>query len=535
MKKLLTLSLVFCMLLSFTGCTQTEEAFINSIYGKTYNSYASTGTMEIKLTSSVPDEVKEEMKPFNLQSLLNALSDFKLAWGETAYSDDKNVSAKATMGISTPNASFVSNLYAYTQDNDLICVYELPSILKAYLPEEYENADKAYFKYSEMNELSGNAISINYSELIKSANTLNKDFAKFIIDYSKYVPEIKGLIKKSGGAYTLTISDEQLKNIIDSVIGAYLKNEDARITANDLIFKFFGLYKTVYTEEIYAQTFGMLEEQLKAIEKSDLTDAYNQFSEIMTKLRNIRFLGSKGIKVNYSFRGSNIENINGEIDFMIDISNISREISGEEYSDDFYINGILKYKQDFTNLNNVRKSSVIDFDLENAISVVDWVNAYIEPIEPDYDYNYVHDFEHGQNFITNLTLPAPDGSVTVLRYGTKIDTKGLPVKNINGTVYFPLEAILDEYGYEYYWDSTAREMVIPTYANNYFIKADSNRIYSDNYQISLTGNVMLFDGFLYIPLRSFAAAMFDEEVFWNQEYKLCEIGYIYSDILGEEY
>lgn len=99
------------------------------LYNKTYQSFSGTGTLEIELNSKLPEEIKEEIKPFNIQSLLNALSDFKLARGENSYTDNDNI-------------------------------------------------------YN----ISGEIYDLDYSEFMKISKSLNSGTKKFILGYSKYVP-----------------------------------------------------------------------------------------------------------------------------------------------------------------------------------------------------------------------------------------------------------------------------------------------------------------------------------------------------------
>ena len=542
MKKIITLLLVLCMLFGLVGCSTVEKEFLNTVYGKVCESYTSTGTMEIKLTSAVPKEIKDDMKPFNLQSLLNALSDFKLAWGESAYVKDNDINTKTTFGISTPSASFVTNSYIYTENGDMVTVVDLPSIAKAFLPEEYENASKAYFKFSEFNEFSTDMINMNYAEFFKIANSLNKDMQKFILNYGEFVPEITGLIKKIGTTYTLTISDEQLKNIINSAVTAYMTNDEARKTANEFIVKFCEIYKSMYTEEFYNETFGIFAEQLNTQKKEDLLYAYEEFNDAMEVLKKIRILGNDGIKISYTFQGGYIKNVSGLIDFVIDISNISGEIDGTEYSSDFYIGGVIKYNQDITNINKLKKTDVIDFDLSDAVSFIDWVNAYNtdQPAAPEYEYEYDYNYDYCEkDYLKAVTLPAEDGSITIMDYDYKMDLMGLEAKNINGTLYIPLEALLNSYyDTDYYWDNEAKEMVIPSHTINYYIKADTNIIYTDTHQIALNGKVLNIDGYLYVPLRSYINAVYHDTVYWSSDLNTAFIGgefYYNWYIEGDEY
>ena len=520
-KKFFAITVVIAMLFVLCSCTADEKAFMANFYNDKLNSYISTGTLDIELNAVVPDEVKEEMKPFNLQSLMNALSDFKLAWGETTSLKDNKINSKLTYGVSSPEFSYVSDMYVYTEDNDLIYAFDIPTIFKVYLPEEYENAETAYYSYNELTEQANIPVSLNIEELTAKSREIQKEMVSFLTKYTDSIKDFPKLIQKSGRKYTLTLSDEQLKNIIKSFVEAYCTNEKARKSANEFAASFLELYKTMYTEEYYEMLFGGFYEAIDNISQDDLNAFYEQFTSYFEAFKSIRLLGNKGIKISYEFDSNGyIREVGGTIDFMIDVSNISLIADGMEYSSDFYINGVIKYEQEFTKINQVTKKDVFDKALDNSIPLWDWIEAYTPSYEADYEYEY----DYFENHISNAVLPRPDGVTALYNYGDEILLEGFTPKMIDGTLYAPLEQLLKDQYFDFYWNAEMGEMAVTDYIRNYYIKPNSNKIYSDGYSITLDKNVILIDDFMYVPFRSFSNAVLGQPVYYNAELNFAGLG-----------
>ena len=80
-------------------------------------------------------------------------------------------------------------------------------------------------------------------------------------------------------------------------------------------------------------------------------------------------------------------------------------------------------------------------------------------------------------------------------------------------------------------------MVMTIYGDIYYhIKPDTNIIYTDNYQLMLNNNVLVFDGYLYVPLRSFVNAVLGYDIYWSSELNTAFIGgdYYYNWYMGEK-
>ena len=527
----LTLSLCICVL---SGCSADEKTFLSNMFGKEIKSYVSTGTLETKLTAVIPSDYKEDIKPFNLQSLLNALSDLKIVWGETtAYNNDTDITSKATLGVQAPDFSFVTNSYVYTQNDKFIYAFDIPTVMRPWLPEKYENVKKAYY---DLDEIMADAPDFNnsafeFKRLISESYKLQKDYKKVFMDYGEYMKSIDGAVKKTGNTFTITLTDSQLKDVVDDVVKTYCTNKNARESSHTVLKGILAIYKGMYSTEFYEETFGELENYVNTVSDDYLSEYYGEFAKSFEKFREIKLLGDKGMTLAFTFTPSGfIKNVNAEIDAVIDISGISKLNGEEEYTEDFYINGLIKYNQDITDINSVKKADIPSIDYNSAVNIKDWIEE-CKVEYPDYEYEYP------ENHIKNVELPAQNGEITLFDDYYKIDTMGLQPRIIDGKLYAPLEPLLKSKYMSCYWDNEAKEMVIPSHSNNYFIKPDSNVIYTDNYTITLSDKVINIDGFLYVPLRSFVNAMFNDKVFWHSEYNAAVIGvYDFFDIfLGEDY
>ena len=105
---LLSLLLSLCMLFSSTGGSIKTNSNLSS--------FTTHGELSVTLKADIDEETKEDMKPFNLQSVLNALSDFKMVWDCDVILDKANYESVSSASIEAPDLNFTSRVYQNVAD-----------------------------------------------------------------------------------------------------------------------------------------------------------------------------------------------------------------------------------------------------------------------------------------------------------------------------------------------------------------------------------------------------------------------------------
>ena len=82
---ILSLLLSLCMMFSSTGGAKIAKPA--NLSSANLTSFTTQGEIKVDLKADIDEETKDNMKPFNLQSVLNALSDFKMVWGGNVIFD----------------------------------------------------------------------------------------------------------------------------------------------------------------------------------------------------------------------------------------------------------------------------------------------------------------------------------------------------------------------------------------------------------------------------------------------------------------
>ena len=97
--------------------------------------------------------------------------------------------------------------------------------------------------------------------------------------------------------------------------------------------------------------------------------------------------------------------------------------------------------------------------------------------------------------------------------------EGQKIINQNGTLYVPMEALMDYQGIEHDKNEENGDRLFRhpyTYQWMWFYPG-SNVICSDETEITMSAPTMVKDGQTYLPLRAFVSAFTDYRIRWSQE------------------
>ncbi|MBQ7792617.1 MAG: hypothetical protein IJ367_03910, partial [Clostridia bacterium] len=140
-KRLIALIVCALCILMFSGC-KTEGVSLISAFQKEFKitSMKTTDMISAQMEVALPEELKEDMDPFYLQSLLNMLSAFHIE-GTTLYQKSgSTLTEKANLSLISEDISFDTEIYTNVKNDGILTVFKIPTPAKALLPEEYTNA-----------------------------------------------------------------------------------------------------------------------------------------------------------------------------------------------------------------------------------------------------------------------------------------------------------------------------------------------------------------------------------------------------------
>lgn len=517
----LSFFLSLCMI--FSGTNGSLSSLKGLSFNDNINSYTSKGTLNITLKSEISDNIKKEMKPFNLQSLFNALNDFEISWENNLLTKNNQTKANATFSVSSPDMTFTSSTYSKIDDKKSQCYVAIPTVLKTNLPEKYENCKYAFYDFNTKfdEETYINLYSSLVSSMLKNENEL-----------TDYIKENKDIFKKRNSEYTITLNNDQLLDFSKALALTFLKTEETTEFLNfyieyikSAIKENISLTSPASNEEIseYAPTptndalFLILGEDFfdYTLSSADIYSARTHITEFFDSIKGCEILGEKGLVLKLKANNKNqITNVNLTAALSVDIAKLCG------YSDTFKINAFIELNNDFTNINKLTYVSIPNFSDKECVNVWDWVTEYQKEIEESYNYDDDYEYDdYGENYIDNLVLPASDGSITLIKDDFKVDLIN-PLKVINGVDYISLRDLENMYYFdsiEYIPETNTVEFEL--YGEKYNFIIGENEIKTEFYSTCLTSPTTNIDGKCYVPLKSFIYGIFSSQCYWDNEMK----------------
>jgi len=502
-----------------------------------------SGNMKITL----PSQIQEEMD-VNLQSILNMLSSFRLEATTEQMIQGEAATTKAQYSILSDDMNFSGEIYASVKDGQTKTIFKIPTLFKAMLPHQYEDATYCTVDTADIAQLAEKeeefarlnaqyfekefvapdyTPNYNFNTSIADALQLNDNMFNCLKGYAAYMSDAPQLVTKSNNTYSLVISDQDFKALLRSAVMTYFDSPEARDEIAKLWNAITTYYTTIYPEEIMKDipTLPQLPEDPDAVSQMRLGAEI-----ILTLLDNVRLIGEDGIRVTFTVNPQGyITEINSDIHLDFDINAISKLADGTaDYEEDFAFEIRLHYNQKRESISRLQNISFPNLTEENNVSVykciadslqdeIDWLAEKIENGETYKD-------EYSDSVDDDIILPAPDGSLSIV-YKSDYSRELLdfdntaPILNENGTIYVPLEPLMNWLRTSYFWDEETQMIVFSdpvTEKWTYYYPGD-NVMYSDDYAITLAAPTLVKDGQDYVPLRAMISAFSDDKVSWNAE------------------
>ena len=526
-----------------TSCTSDEMSFLSALEKfSTATSYQSTSELTTEITAELPDYVADASNWPNLKSVLNSLKNFKIVTNTSTSMDKDKLLSKLEMSVLSEDFMFNTTGYIKGDDKGLVETFKIPTTLRWMLPEENMNAE--YFtidmnEFSEyMNELTTGSLggiqngmvtpvpfSLTPKNLVGEAKKMGDAYYKFQSEYAKRMVLAPQIITKDGSKYTLKFTDQSLKLFAKAIADTYLQDADAREVVEQFVTEIVTFYEVLYpglvTTELKQQIFGTIGGV--SATASSYQENVDEFFKIVEKLP---ILGEKGIEIIYTIdnRGF-ISKVDGYFDLLLDV-NVINEISygyADEDAEHFRFNLLLKFSEEYKNINQIVKVDFPKLTKENNVSYVDLMKKITENMHSGYA-------EYEPYRMPELELPAVDGSISVVHYNEVLDFGDTKPEIIGGTLYVPLDKMSQNFYFEYFWDYEKDCATINRDGTYLDVYLGDSILYSPDYSIILSNDTIDHNGQVYVPFRSFMKAFFGYyNINWDVERNAAIVGYFYYD------
>ncbi len=526
---ILSLLLSLCMIFSSTGGVK------NANLSKTeLTSYTTQGELTIELKADIDEETKEDMKPFNLQSVFNALSDFKMVWGGNVILDKANYESSSTSGIEAPDMKFTARAYEKVTENSFEVISEIPTITRFSLPEKYENAK--YLSISSNDIADNKKAVLDTAGLYKMTDKLFSSMTEKDSVIYKFAQENKEIFSHKSGVYTISFNNENFEEFIKALVFEFLQNENSVEYIKTLADYITPIFSAMYPD---TEEFNQI---ISFVEMADMLDASHleylkeSAETVFEDIEGVDLFGNEGfvIKIDTTSKGY-IENINAKLDLSFDFSEMFSYADDEE-NQKFVVDALITYNNDFSNFNRVEKIEKPESTDENTVSYKDLMtenfNNIITEAYPDYEDIYYEDeyvnswytkyYGEEPQYYYELSLPMADGSIPYFNGDTLINFGEYQPLVVNGVDYVELTAIDsilswgDEYIYS--WNNDLKTMFVDNgWGKTYSFKINTDTINFGHYNIKLTDPIIDVNGVCYVPLKTYINAIHGSECHWDNE------------------
>lgn len=508
MKKILGIALILSVLLSFAGCLgyDKEEIELMDILSK-IESFKAVSQSKLDISAQIPDDVKYSFAPISIDSYLRAIS-------EPEYTSETEVTQEKIKSVFTVNTATGTDKYVYYKiigenENNILL---LPTPAKALLPEKYTQADYVSFNGDSFEKIITNLINDDAeTDAEQTAETMKIMLETAGNAFTLYAMNVKlpeKLVTKSGNTYTVSLDDAKLKSLAKSFVNTYFENDQARECLDTALTEIVPLFGG-------KGTFGFESPEQMIAAKA-------QADALFALLDNIKIVSDDGINIVYTFDAAgNIVKAETDINLSFDINLISAVFTGVSlYEQPFVINLSFKDTTNYTDVNKLTadKIEIPEIPSDKCVDIADWINEYINIIAEKNTSNYpeLPELPEAEETKSGIVLPAPDGSVTVMVYGSPIDFGDFKPVNVDGTLYVPYEFL------EIYYDTceiSGKTLTMNAGHAEYGFRVGSSEIDAKEYKMILSKPVIEINSHIYVPLRSTAKAIFGYDVKWDGQLK----------------
>jgi putative cell wall-binding protein len=382
-KKTIWIAWLVILILIITGCSQKQQKIFNAfIKMQDVKSMQEHTTMAIQLSSSdFEPEIQQQLDQaamFLNNAQLNL--DAKTICNEQKTSVKSQVSINLSSGGTNINMPFWIDSDISGDIPKLTEIFKLPPIAKESLPLQFRNKE-----YIVINPFEINNSGLNEKDLlnyITMSKTFQEKMNSFLISYSQrfnpnFVVVDKGIQDietnngpKSAQIYSIKFNDEQFKDFIRYSVNNFIQDKEAMSFVRDFMCLILEAGQIPDKENSLAdldQAFNNLE--------TNTPQFLTQFNAGMDQLKDVPFLGEKGLELEYAVADGYLIKENETIDLQLDIAKIGQ-----------FVNALNKQKN---TLEDAKGTLNLLINLETNIFDINYpIDIQIPEVNKDNSFNF---------------------------------------------------------------------------------------------------------------------------------------------------
>lgn len=388
---------ILIMTTLFVSCSSDELTLLDTL-SKQNNITSMENKMEITLKLEASGMSAKDQQAFQQVSAM--LNDSKILIDQkTKSNQDKTSSqAQADVTVNMGGIGVSTNIWVNADLSGakpkMREIIKIPSMLAGSLPAEYQGKQYLFLDVDQV-LTSSSTVKFDYKKLLNFSKDVTPKVFSFLKDYfTQFNPGFDILTHQADktvdgqtlSMYELKLDDKTFKSLIDYGVDNFLSNEKALSFSKELILSIIDISGVTGAEKTKALT-----DLNKAFAdmKTGMPAFKEQWSKVMTVLKDVQLLGDKGIRVEFGInKAGYIVSEAGTIDLSLDLKAIAD--AGENINllqDSKYTKkistqqGLIKIGIDFHNqVSKINEDIAITFPTltpQNSFSLMDTLNSFI--------------------------------------------------------------------------------------------------------------------------------------------------------------
>jgi len=535
MKKLfrsVSVVLVISILSVFmVACSIDEISLIDSLV-KTSQITSFESSSKIELTFE-GQNVSEEMKKV-VDAIKAYVDGFTMTWNQK-YSANEDLTKAQMAADMDVDMQGLGVKMKYWMDMDLTGekpqfkqIFELPPPITQPI---FLSAGIDSKKYITMDLYKNENMEVNLD--FKNTMKKSKEMQNMVFDFIKssaknFEPGMVVVNKKGSAttdrgesvtAYELKLSDASAKELLKAYINDVILQEDS----------------ADFIRQYLEATMDMIQinEEDKEEAREELETAINKFIEQLPTYRenvtqafetikNVKFLGDKGVVVNYSInKDGYIVEADTSMDIEINLADLAAALGSPDGAEGIFRLGV-KCESSLHNINKEVNIDIPQTTEDNTFDILDMMTASITTAAMGIPS--IGKPLNNQTITEDILNPELYEGINVFMNGKHIIFPDVKPENINGRVLVPVRVISEEMGADVKYDGETKKVTIVKGDKTIELTIGSEEAYVDGEKVLLDVPAMNIEGRTMVPLR-FVSESMDATVEWDGESQVVFIFY----------
>lgn len=386
-KKIIGTALSLALLLTLPGCTPNEQAvFDASMKMQKVHSMQEHTTMSFALSGSGFEPTVQKQVDTTAALLNSAKLDLD---AKTSGNEEKTVvKSQVNMDLNAQGININMPIWVDMdisgKEPKLTEIIKFPPFAAASLPSQF--AKKEYMVMNPYNTKNVPMDNIDFAKFMEFNTTYQTKWIDFLTSYSQRfnpnlnVTKVSTNEDNSVQKYTLKLNDAELKEFINYTVNNFAQDKEAMNFLKDLMTTMIEISKD-------ADKTKNLNDLDQAFKESDtsIPRFLAQFNAVMSQIKNVTFLGDKGLELNYTISDGYIIQKSGMLNLNIDLAQLNKlvgSLSGQQSAaanDQGALNLTVNFNTDITGINVPTDIQIPEVNKDNSFDYMDFLTVVMTP------------------------------------------------------------------------------------------------------------------------------------------------------------